>query len=124
MGKFLPCQLGPLVRADMETTIVTPAEDEMVGWRHRLNGQTPGNGEGQRSLLLHYSGSQRVGHDVVTEQQRGHAENVEVESARPQILPAESWALECTLLCSFKTPGTSVRVAHILRRMSWEESEC
>ena len=29
-------------------------EDEMVGWHHRLNGhefeQTPGDGEGQRSL--------------------------------------------------------------------------
>ena len=30
-------------------------EDEMVGWHHRLNGhefeQTPGDGEGQGSLL-------------------------------------------------------------------------
>ena len=30
-------------------------EDEMVGWRHRLNGhefgQTPGNSEGQGSLM-------------------------------------------------------------------------
>ena len=30
-------------------------EDEMVGWYHRLNGhefeQTPGNGEGQESLV-------------------------------------------------------------------------
>ena len=30
-------------------------EDEMVGWHHRLNGhefeQTPGDGEGQRSLV-------------------------------------------------------------------------
>ena len=30
-------------------------EDEMVGWHHRLNGheleQTPGNGEGQGSLM-------------------------------------------------------------------------
>ena len=29
--------------------------DEMVGWQHRLNGQeseqTPGDGEGQRSLV-------------------------------------------------------------------------
>ena len=51
MGKFLSCQLCPLVRADMETTIVTPAEDKMVGWCHRLDGQTPGNGEGQGSLV-------------------------------------------------------------------------
>ena len=31
------------------------AEDEMVGWHHRLNGQefeqTPGDGEGQGSLV-------------------------------------------------------------------------
>ena len=31
------------------------AEDEMVGWHHRLNGhefeQTPGDSEGQRSLV-------------------------------------------------------------------------
>ena len=30
-------------------------ENEMVGWHHRLNGleleQTPGDGEGQRSLM-------------------------------------------------------------------------
>ena len=25
-------------------------EDEMVGWHHQLNGQTPGDSEGQRSL--------------------------------------------------------------------------
>ena len=31
------------------------AEDEMLGWHHRLNGhefgQTPGNGEGQAGLV-------------------------------------------------------------------------
>ena len=53
MGKFLSCQLCPPVRADMETTIVTPAEDKMVGWCHRLDGQTPGNGEGQGSLMYY-----------------------------------------------------------------------
>ena len=25
-------------------------EDEMVGWHHRLNGQAPGDGDGQGSL--------------------------------------------------------------------------
>ena len=28
-------------------------EDEMVGWHHRLYGQTPGDGEGQRSLTCY-----------------------------------------------------------------------
>ena len=49
-------------------------EDEMVGWYHRLNGheseQTLGDGEGQgRPGMLQSMGSQRVGHDLVTEQQ-------------------------------------------------------
>ena len=43
-------------------------EDEIVGWHHQLNRhefkQTPGDGEGQGSLSM---GSQRVGHDSVTE---------------------------------------------------------
>ena len=43
-------------------------EDEMVVWRHRLDGhefeQAPGDGEGQGSLaVLQSMGSQRVGHD-------------------------------------------------------------
>ena len=47
----------------------------MVGWHHLLNGhefeQTLGDGEGQESLaLLQSMGSQRVRHDLVTEQQR------------------------------------------------------
>ena len=46
------------------------AEDEMVGWHHRLNryefNQTLGDSEGQGSLLVVY-GSQIVGHDLVTE---------------------------------------------------------
>ena len=41
-------------------------EDEMVGWRHRLNGhefeQALGDGEEQGSLLQSM-GSQRLGHD-------------------------------------------------------------
>ena len=40
--------------------------------------------------MLQSSGLQRVGHDLLTEQLRGHTENVEVDSARPQILPAGS----------------------------------
>ena len=50
-------------------------EDEMVGWHHWLNGhefeQTPGESGGQRSLaMLQSMGSQRAGHDLVTEQQQ------------------------------------------------------
>ena len=50
------------------------AEDEMVGWHHQLNRheseQTPGDGKGQGSLaVLQSMGSQRVGHDLATEQQ-------------------------------------------------------
>ena len=47
-------------------------EDEMIGWHHQLNEhefeQTLGDNEGQRSLA-ESMGSQRVGHDLVTEQQ-------------------------------------------------------
>ena len=43
----------------------------MVGWHHRLNGrefeQTPGDGEGQRSLMCCCPWGCRVGHDLVTE---------------------------------------------------------
>ena len=43
------------------------SEDEMVGWHHRLNGyefvQTPGDGEGQGSLMSFSPSSHRVGHD-------------------------------------------------------------
>ena len=50
-------------------------EDEMVGWHHRLNGHefehTLGDGEGQESLVCWSPwGSQRVGHDLATEQQQ------------------------------------------------------
>ena len=48
-------------------------EDEMVGWYHWLNGyeseQTPGDGEGQGGLVLQFMRLQRVGQDLVTEQQ-------------------------------------------------------
>ena len=46
----------------------------MVGRPHRLNGyefeQTLGNNEGQGSMALPSIGSQRIGHDLVTEQQQ------------------------------------------------------
>ena len=46
-------------------------EVEMVGWRHQLNGhefeQTLENSEGQESLAC-CIGSQRIEHDLVTEQ--------------------------------------------------------
>ena len=48
-------------------------EDEMVGWHHPLNGhefkQVLGTGDGQtgRPGMLQFMGSQRVGHDWVTE---------------------------------------------------------
>ena len=49
-------------------------EDKMVGWHHWLNGhefeQAPGDGEGWRSLAAESTGSERVGHDWATEQQK------------------------------------------------------
>ena len=49
-------------------------EDEMIGWHHQLNGhdfeQTPGDSEGQESLACCSSESQRVGHNLATEQQQ------------------------------------------------------
>ena len=48
----------------------------MVGWHHRFNGheydQTLGDREGQGSLAycMQSMGSQRVGHNLVTEQQQ------------------------------------------------------
>ena len=49
-------------------------EDEMVGWHHWLNGhkfeQAPGDSEGQRPGVLQSMGSQRVWHDLVTDQQQ------------------------------------------------------
>ena len=47
-------------------------DNEMVGWHHRLNGhdyeQTPGDGEGQKSLACFSLWGHRVGHDWATEQ--------------------------------------------------------
>ena len=49
-------------------------EDEMVRWHHRLNRhefeQTPGDGEGQESLVCCSPWGLRVGHDLVIEQQQ------------------------------------------------------
>ena len=48
-------------------------ENEMVGWHQRLDGhefeQAPGVGDGQGSMngMLQFMGSQRAGHDLVTE---------------------------------------------------------
>ena len=51
-------------------------EDEMVGWHHRLNGheseQTPGDSEGQGSLVCCSPWGCRVRHDLATEQQQWH----------------------------------------------------
>ena len=47
-------------------------EDGMVGWHHQLNGhefeKTPGDGEGQGSLMCCSSWGHRVGHNLVTGQ--------------------------------------------------------
>jgi len=51
-------------------------EDEMVAWRHQLNGykleQTPGDSEGQGSLACCSSWGCRVGYDLLTEQQQAY----------------------------------------------------
>ena len=56
-------------------------EDEMVGWHHWLNGhefeQVLEDGEGQEEPgMLQSMGSQRVGHDWVTEQQQRMEETI------------------------------------------------
>ena len=58
-------------------------EDEIIGWHYRINEhefeQILGDSEGQGSLaVLQFMGSQRVGHNLVTEQQqqvKGSKEN-------------------------------------------------
>ena len=49
-------------------------KDEMVWWHHWLHGhefeQTPGDSEGQGSLLLQSKGPQTGGHNLATEQQQ------------------------------------------------------
>ena len=53
-------------------------EDEMIGWHHWLNGhefeQILGDGEGQGGLVSRSMRSQRVGHNLVTEQQQPQKE--------------------------------------------------
>ena len=48
-------------------------EDEMAGWHDQFNGheleESPGDGEGQGSLVLQSMELQRVGHDWATKQQ-------------------------------------------------------
>ena len=49
-------------------------EYELVRWHHRLDGrefeQAPGDGEGEGSLACCSPWGRRVGHDLVTEQQK------------------------------------------------------
>ena len=51
----------------------------MVGWHHQLNGhefeETPGDSDGQRSLVCCNSWSRRVGQDLATEQ---HYNNIRI----------------------------------------------
>ena len=68
------------------------AEDEMVGWYHRLSGheieQAPedeGQGRPGKPAVLQSMGSQRVRHDSATEQQR------RLQSGR-----TESWRQCCS----------------------------
>ena len=53
-------------------------EDKMVGQHHRLNEseQTPGDGEGQRSVVHRSPQGHRVGHDLATEEQQQQVPNV------------------------------------------------
>ena len=48
-------------------------EDEFVGWHHQLEGhefeQTPGDSAGQMGLVCYSPWGDRIGHDLVTEQQ-------------------------------------------------------
>ena len=50
------------------------AEDEMIGWHHRVNGhelgQNPGDGRGQRNLACWSPWGCRVGHALASEQQQ------------------------------------------------------
>ena len=62
-------------------------EDEMVGWRHRLDEheceQTPGDGDGQGSLVCCSPWGRRVRHDLATEQQPRQVTSL---SSRPSYL--------------------------------------
>ena len=64
----------PDARKDWEQKEKGTTEDGMVGCHHQLSGhefeQTPGDSEGQGSLACCSPWMQRVGHDLVTEQQQ------------------------------------------------------
>ena len=57
----------------------------MIGWHHQLNRyefeQTPGDGEGQGSLVCYSSWGHRVGQDLMTEQQI-HGQLISVKVSR------------------------------------------
>ena len=59
---------------DWEQEEKRAAEDVMVGWHHWLNGhefeQTPGEWRTENTGVLQSMGSQRVGHNLATEQQQ------------------------------------------------------
>ena len=72
----------------------------MVGWHHGLNRhefeQTPGDGEGQESLVCCSPWGLRVGHDLVIEQQ---------QEPQPRLIP--NCSLDCTDGCpSIEEVGT------------------
>ena len=62
----------------------------MVGWYYRLNGhefeQTQGDSEGWEPSVLQSIQSQRVGHDLATEQQLLHPPKL---GANPYICPKD-----------------------------------
>ena len=72
-GKSQLTGKDPDAGKDWEQEEKEEAENEMVGWCHRLNGhefeQTLGDSEGQGSMDSEVHGSQKVGHDLATEPQ-------------------------------------------------------
>ena len=58
-------------------------EVEIVGWYHSLNGhefeQTPGDTEGQSSLMCCSPWDRRIGHDLQAEQQDENSENENIK---------------------------------------------
>ena len=69
-------------------------EDEMVGWHHWLNGhefeQAPGDSE-KEADVLQSMGSQRVGHDLTTEQQQQFREPHVQADKRKLLIPSVVW---------------------------------
>ena len=67
-------------------------EFEIVGWYHWLNGheseQTPGDSEGQRSLMCFSPWDRRIRHNLETEQQQDETrenENIKRHKERSQV---------------------------------------